>query len=194
MIIYLSAHVFLFNRNSVESHWNHMMFQLIPGPKWLLTCLHAMSATTSSLLIILIIFLSDFLTDTLSRTVIEKLSVQFARHGIPDIFMSDNGPQFINDTFKCFMKKWNIRHVTSSPRYPQSNGKVENAVETCKMLMKMAEKSRSDICLVLLDYRNTPQKPQALPQLRDCLGGEHEPYCQLPLHYYNRSLLRTPQS
>ena len=41
-----------FNRNSVESHWKHMMFQLVPGPKWLLTCLHAMSTTTSSLLII----------------------------------------------------------------------------------------------------------------------------------------------
>ena len=51
--IYLSAqYVFLFNLNNVESHWNHMMFQLIPGPKWLLTHLHAMSATTSSMLII----------------------------------------------------------------------------------------------------------------------------------------------
>ena len=63
----------------------------------------------------------DFLTDSLSRTVIKKLSVQFARHGIPDIFMSDNGLQFINDTFKYFMKKWNICHVTSSPHYPLSN-------------------------------------------------------------------------
>ena len=100
----------------------------------------------------------DFLTDTLSRMVIEKLSVQFARHGILDIFMSDNGPQFINDTFKCFMKKWNIRHVTSSSCYPQSNGKVKNAVKTCKMLMKKAEKSRSDICLALLDHGNTPSE------------------------------------
>ena len=40
----------------------------------------------------------DFLTDTLSRMVIKKLSVQFAGHGIPDIFMSDNGPQFINSS------------------------------------------------------------------------------------------------
>ena len=84
----------------------------------------------------------ELLADTLSRMGIEKLSVHFAKHGIPDIFISDNGPQFINETFKCFMKKWNICHVTSSPHYPLSNGKVENAVKTCKMLMKKAKKNK----------------------------------------------------
>ena len=90
--------------------------------------------------------------------VIEILSVQFARYGILDIFMSDNGLEFINDSFKCFMKKWNIHCITSLPHHPQSNGKVENAVKTCKILMKKAEKSRSDIRLPLLDYRNTPSE------------------------------------
>ena len=36
----------------------------------------------------------DYLTDTTSQTVITKLKGQFARHGIPDVVVSDNGPQF----------------------------------------------------------------------------------------------------
>ena len=47
-----------------------------------------------------------------------KTQCAFIRYEISDIFMRDNGPQFISDTFKCFMKKWDIRHVTSSPCYP----------------------------------------------------------------------------
>ena len=88
--------------------------------------------------------------------MIEILSVHFARLAIPDIFMSDNGPQFITDAFKCFMKKWNIRHVTTSPHYPQSSEKFENAVKTCKMLMKEAKNRGVISVLALLVYRNTP--------------------------------------
>ena len=34
------------------------------------------------------------LTSTLSRDVIRKMKMDFARHGIPDVVISDNGPQF----------------------------------------------------------------------------------------------------
>ena len=33
-------------------------------------------------------------SNTKSRAVIQKLKQQFASHGIPDIVVSDNGPQF----------------------------------------------------------------------------------------------------
>ena len=45
--------------------------------------------------------------------------------------MTDNGPQFDSAEFAMFAKKWSFKHDTSSPRYPQSNGKAENAVKTC---------------------------------------------------------------
>ena len=65
-----------------------------------------------------------------------KLKKRFATHGIPDTFHSDNGPPFSSNEFSAFVVMYEFEHVTSSPEYPQSNGKVENAVKTAKCLMK----------------------------------------------------------
>ena len=100
----------------------------------------------------------DRLSDTVASTVIHKMKAHMARHGIPDVMVSDNGPQFANSEFVRFAKDWGFQHVTSSPRYPQSNGKAENAVKTCKTLMKKALLAKSDIYLALMDFRNTPSE------------------------------------
>ncbi|XP_022797523.1 uncharacterized protein K02A2.6-like [Stylophora pistillata] len=89
-------------------------------------------------------------------TVIGKLKKRFATHGIPDTFHSDNGPPFSSNEFSAFAAMYEFEHVTSSPEYPQSNGKVENAVKTAKSLMKKSASTNSDFQLVLLDWRNTP--------------------------------------
>ncbi len=39
--------------------------------------------------------------------------------------ISDNGPQFIANDFKEFIRHVQITHVKTSPYYPQSNGKIE---------------------------------------------------------------------
>jgi hypothetical protein len=98
----------------------------------------------------------DWLPDTKSKTVIYKLKAQFARYGIPDIVMSDNGPQYASEDFKKFATDWNIEHVTSSPTFAQSNGKAEQAVKTAKALMRKAKSAKHDPYLALLDFRNTP--------------------------------------
>lgn len=69
----------------------------------------------------------DHLPDTRSITVIHKLKAHFEHHGVPDVVFSDNGPQFSSQEFKRFSKSWEFEHVTSSPTYPQSNGKAESA-------------------------------------------------------------------
>ena len=38
----------------------------------------------------------DYLPDSSSLTVIRKLKMHFARHGVPDCLVADNGPQFIS--------------------------------------------------------------------------------------------------
>ncbi|XP_021351342.1 uncharacterized protein K02A2.6-like [Mizuhopecten yessoensis] len=100
----------------------------------------------------------DYLQDTISKTVIRALRSQLARHGIPDIQCSDNGPQFSSDEFRRFSKEWEFDHVTSSPGYAQSNGKSEQAVKTAKRLMKLVKPSHKDPFLALLDFRNTPSQ------------------------------------
>ena len=98
----------------------------------------------------------DYLSSTTSSAVIHKMKAQFARHGIPDELVTDNGPQFTAGDFKKFVTDWEFHHTTSSPHYPQSNGKVENAVKTAKSLLKKAKDGRSDPYLSLLAFRNTP--------------------------------------
>ena len=48
------------------------------------------------------------LETTYSRTVIEKLKVQFSRHGIPEIVISANGPQYDSFEFAKFAKDWHF--------------------------------------------------------------------------------------
>ena len=98
----------------------------------------------------------DYLENTTSRTVIRKLKANFSRHGIPDILITDNGPQYSSDEFRRFAKQWEFDHKTSSPGYPQSNGKAENAVKTAKSIMKKAKAAGNDPYLAMLDFRNTP--------------------------------------
>ena len=85
----------------------------------------------------------DLLEDTRSATVIRKLKAQFARHGIPETCVSDNGSQFISEEFKEFSRHWSLAHVTSSPTYRQSNGKVEAAVKSAKSVMKKSREAKS---------------------------------------------------
>ena len=61
----------------------------------------------------------DLLIDMISSTVIMKLKMHMARYGVPDIVISDNGPQFSSKEFKAFQRMWQFEHVTSSPGYPQ---------------------------------------------------------------------------
>ena len=72
--------------------------------------------------------------------------------------MSDNGPPFNSYEFQQFATNYDVEHVTSSPHYPQSNGKVENAIKTAKSLLKKSKAARSDIYLALLEWRNTPSE------------------------------------
>ena len=92
------------------------------------------------------------LTYTTSEAVVEHFKSIFARHGIPDVVRSDNGPQFASEYFRKFAREWGFSHVTSSPHFPQSNGEAERAVRTIKGILKKS----SDPYLGLMAYRAAP--------------------------------------
>nr|XP_023660029.1 uncharacterized protein K02A2.6-like [Paramormyrops kingsleyae] len=98
----------------------------------------------------------DKLHSTTSSAVINKLKEVFARHGIPETVVSDNGPQYKCSEFETFANTWEFSHITTSPHYPQSNGLAEKAVQIAKSLMEKSNADQKDLCLSLLEYRNTP--------------------------------------
>ena len=92
------------------------------------------------------------LSYTPSNAVISALRPMFARHGIPEVLRSDNGPQYASEEFEKFANTYEFSHNTTSPHFPQSNGLVERMVETVKQLLQHS----SDLNLALLTYRSTP--------------------------------------
>jgi putative transposase len=64
-----------------------------------------------------------------------QIVVQRAREKFPGEtprIISDNGPQFVAKDFKQFIRLCGMTHVTTSPYYPQSNGKKERWFGTLK--------------------------------------------------------------
>ncbi len=74
--------------------------------------------------------------NTTAPQLTSALRSSFCRTGVPGTFWSDQGPHFTSNTFQDFAKQWGFRHATSSPTYPQSNGKAEATVKSIKKLIR----------------------------------------------------------
>ena len=66
---------------------------------------------------------------TASKTIIALQSL-FAKYGLPEQLVSDNGPQFTSEEFAHFMKTNGIKHIHSAPYHPSSNGLAECFIQT----------------------------------------------------------------
>ena len=71
-----------------------------------------------------------------SRVTIDTLRSIFSCHGLPEMMVTDNGSTFTSEEFQEFSKRNGIRHVTSAPYHPATNGLAERAVQTFKDFMK----------------------------------------------------------
>ncbi|XP_043209502.1 uncharacterized protein K02A2.6-like isoform X1 [Amphibalanus amphitrite] len=56
--------------------------------------------------------------------------------GLPDTVVTDNGPAFVGREFQQFVKRNGIRHVTTAPHHPASNGLAERYVREVKCALK----------------------------------------------------------
>jgi transposase InsO family protein len=100
------------------------------------------------------------MSSTSSLKTIEVLRSLFARYGLPEQFVTDNGPQFSSAEFANFMKGNGIKRIISAPYHPASNGFAERFVQTLKQALKAGEKDGKNIdhhlAEFLFEYRATP--------------------------------------
>lgn len=120
----------------------------------------------------------DYLPVADAETVVHKLKSNFARHGIPETLISDDGPQFTSGLFKEFTNTWNISHETSSPGNSKANGAAEAAVKTVKKSLRAKE----DMYLGLLNIRNTPQEGLTTSPAQRLMGRR---WCPLVILFSN---------
>ncbi|XP_011696621.1 PREDICTED: uncharacterized protein K02A2.6-like [Wasmannia auropunctata] len=94
---------------------------------------------------------------TTSTKTIELFQEAFTRNGLCDTLVTDNGPQFTSQPFKTFIEAQGIKHVTSAPYHPQSNGRAEKFVDLLKTgLVKARGNCDQKLREFLFTYRFTP--------------------------------------
>ena len=78
----------------------------------------------------------------------------FSIQSYPDEIVSDNGPLFQSKEFARFLSGLGIKHTTSSPGYPCSNGFIECHIQMVKNMLSKSSNTQS-FQEVLGDLRTT---------------------------------------
>lgn len=101
-----------------------------------------------------------------SETTINCLHELFARFGVVDCLVTDNGTQFTSADFQEFCETFQVKHIKSPPYHPRSNGQAERFVDTLKRALRKAYDVPTEKALqqFLQVYRITPNSttPSAL--------------------------------
>ena len=101
----------------------------------------------------------------------DRLIDLFSIEGYPDEIVSDNGPPFQSKEFAKFLSGLGIKHTTSSPRYPCSNGFIEQHIQTVKNMLSKSSNTQS-FQEVLADLRTT-RIGMGLPSPAEILHGRN---------------------
>ena len=110
---------------------------------------------------------------TTAEETVSTLRSLFARMGLPDQMVSDNGPQFTSETFRKFTTANGIKHVTGAPYHPSTNGQAERLVQSFKKGVKADKSSRTlqhKLDRFLLAYRSAPHATTELSPAQLLLG------------------------
>ena len=78
---------------------------------------------------------------------------------------TDNGPIFVSEEFKTFLKGNGIKHVTTRPYHPSSNGQAERAVQIDKHALRSeeGENVQEKLSKFLFKYQITSHSTTGLP-------------------------------
>ncbi len=109
-------------------------------------------------------------------TTINALRSMFARFGLPDQIVSDNGSQFTSNEFKMFLESNGIKQITSATYHPATNGLAERFVQTLKNSFKASKSTEAtinkDLATFLLAYRNAQHSTTAASPATLLLGRQ----------------------
>lgn len=73
---------------------------------------------------------------TTAAVTVRFLQETFARFGVPETIVTDNGTQFCSGEFKKMCDQLGIIHIRTAPYHPQSNGQAERFVDTLKRSLR----------------------------------------------------------
>ena len=86
-----------------------------------------------------------------------ELQRLFAAYGLPQLSVTDSGPQFTSEEFSEFLRSNGLKHIQVSPYHPSSNGLAERFMKTFKEAMKAGSLPVPNrIANFLLMYWSTP--------------------------------------
>ena len=103
------------------------------------------------------------LSDTSSKSIIDALTSLFARYGLPEKLLSDNGSNFVSTEFENFLASTMTQHFRTSNFHPQTNGVLERFHGSLKLrLRKLMTFDKLPLHLaiekVLYDLRSSPHE------------------------------------
>ena len=118
---------------------------------------------------------------TSSAVTIKVLRTLMAHYGLPDLIFSDNGTSFTSEEFQAFVKKNGIRHKTSVPYHPATNGLFERAVQVVKNGLRKNKGGDFDLRLTraLYHYRFNPHATTAASTSKLFLGRKLKTHMDL---------------
>ena len=107
-----------------------------------------------------------------SAATIQHLRAIFAQFGLSEQVVTDNGPSFISAEFKEFLRKNGVKHTTSAPYHPASNGLAERAVKTFKQGVRKMKNGtlQTKVARFLFSYRITPQSTTGISPAELLMG------------------------
>ena len=73
-----------------------------------------------------------------STNTVNRLHELFARFGVVDTIVSDNGTQFTSKEFEHFCSTFQVEHIRIPPYHPRSNSLAERFADTLKRALKKA--------------------------------------------------------
>lgn len=117
-------------------------------------------------LLVIIDYFSRFTEVVIMKQITATLTVKalhetFCRFGMPTSLKTDNGPQFVSNELDVFCKEFGIKHVRTTPYWPQANGEVERINRSIGKRLKISQETygsdwKWDLRMFVLMHNSTP--------------------------------------